>query len=225
METTFRRHLSRALRAGKDPVSGWSHLVGCALALVGLGALVTAGRDDARTLTTSITYGVSVVLLYAASAAYHLTHADEALTRRLRIFDRAAIFLMIAGSCTPFFTAAFVDDEVRRNMLIAVWACAILGVGFKVMWFGAPNWLYTLIYLAMGWMALVRFPDVIGHLPRDVFAFLLAGGLLYSVGAVVYATKWPKLYPPHFGFHELWHFFVLAGSACHYVGIFLLAVR
>jgi hemolysin III len=205
----------------RDPVSGFSHLAGLALAAIGAG-FVLARSHDAASLVTNGTYVVCLLTLYAASSAYHLVSGSDALVQRLRKLDHGAIFLMIAGSCTPLFVHAF-DGAVRVAMLSAVWGLAAIGILVRVAFMHAPRALYTAMYVAMGWLVVVQAPRAVAALPAGVVALVVAGGVTYTVGALVYATKRPNPFPPHFGFHEVWHLFVLGGSALHYAAVLALA--
>jgi hemolysin III len=209
-------------RRASDLVSGSSHLAGLVLATIGLFALVALARGPAS-LATHLAYGVSLVALYAASSAYHLIPGDERLATRLRKLDHSAIFAMIAGSSTPIFWRAF-DGAARAWMIGAIWAIAIVGIAFRLSWMHAPRALYTATYVAMGWLVVVRGPAALLALPHAVLALIVAGGVAYTLGAVVYALKRPNPFPRVFGFHEIWHLFVLAGSALHYGAVLLLAL-
>lgn len=205
----------------RDPVSGYSHLAGLALAAVGA-AIVLARSHDGASLATNGAYAACLVALYAASSAYHLVPGSDALVQRLRKLDHGAIFLMIAGSCTPLFAHAF-DGAVRVAMLSAVWGLAAIGIVVRLAFMRAPRALYTSMYIAMGWLVVVQAPRAVAALPAGVVALVVAGGVTYTIGALVYATKRPNPFPPHFGFHEIWHMFVLGGSALHYAAVLALA--
>jgi hemolysin III len=202
----------------REPVSGYTHLAGLGLACVGAVVLVARARGGGAPTAATLVYLVCLVGLYAASSAYHLLPSGEALRRRLRKLDHAAIFLMIAGTCTPVFWYALAGG-MRTAMLCAVWAVAFAGIAFRLIWLTAPRALYTVMYVAMGWMFAVQGPRAFQALPTTVIALLLAGGLTYTAGAVVYAWKRPDPFPAVFGFHEIWHLFVLGGSAFHYAAI------
>jgi hemolysin III len=201
----------------RDPVSGYSHLAGLVLAAIGAVFLLARGSS----LATHALYAACLVALYAASSAYHLVPGSDAVTRALRKLDHGAIFLMIAGTCTPLFARAF-DGRVRVAMLATIWGLAAAGIVMRVLWMHAPRALYTAMYLAMGWLVVVQGPRAFGALPGAVVALVVAGGVTYTLGAIVYATKRPNPWPPHFGFHEIWHLFVMGGSALHYAAIFVL---
>ncbi|MGH7298026.1 MAG: PAQR family membrane homeostasis protein TrhA [Polyangiaceae bacterium] len=202
----------------REPVSGYSHLTGLAFAFVGASVLLARAWHARASLATALVYVVGLVGLYAASSAYHLVPSGEALRRRLRKLDHAAIFLMIAGTCTPVFWRAF-DGGTRTAMLCGIWSVAAAGIVFRLVWLSAPRLLYTVMYLGMGWMFLVEAPSGFRALPGTVLALVLAGGVTYTAGAVVYALKRPDPFPPVFGFHEIWHLLVLGGSALHYAAI------
>jgi hemolysin III len=199
----------------KDPFSGLSHLAGFVLAVAGFGWLLArSGGIDAA----ACVYGASLVALYAASSAYHLVVAGPRATRALRALDHLAIFLLIAGTCTPVFDRAFAGGE-RVAMLGGVWAAALLGVTLRATWQGAPRALYTALYVAMGWMVVLRWGTVRHAVPSAAFALVVAGGVTYTLGAVVYALRRPDPFPRTFGFHEIWHLFVLGGSAFHFAAV------
>lgn len=208
--------LSRA----REPFSGYSHLAGLGLALVGTASLSTVAHGVR--LAAALVYAASLVALYAASSAYHLIDLGQAVTARLRRFDHAAIFLLIAGTSTPLFVAAL-SGSSRVMMHAAVWGAALIGILFRTFWLSAPRALYTASYLATGWIVVLRWREVVAGLSTAAFGFLLAGGIVYSLGALVYAFRFPNPRPGKFGFHEVWHLFVMAGSALHFVAIALVA--
>ena len=223
MVTGSRRSARAAIAAwhARDPVSGYSHLVGLVLAAVGGLALVVRPSHRAWTLATTGTYAACLVAMFGASSTYHLVRGSEALVARLRKLDHAAIFLMIAGTCTPIFFRCF-DGAVRAAMLATVWGCALVGLVLRAVWTGAPRTLYTLMYVAMGWLVVVQGPRAFAALPASVVGRVCAGGTAYTLGALVYARKRPDPFPDVFGFHEIWHLFVLCGSGLHYGAIFVL---
>jgi hemolysin III len=182
--------------------------------------VATVHRSTA-TLATVIVYGVSLMALYAASSVYHLVRGGEALDRLLRRFDHCAIFLLIAGSYTPMLYAAL-EGAQRTVYLGIVWAIALGGIVMRIAWLGAPRWLYTAMYLGMGWIGVLEAGTFRRALPSDVIALVVAGGLTYTAGAIIYALKRPNLIPGRFGFHELWHLFVLGASVCHFAAVCVL---
>ena len=201
----------------RQPVSGLSHLAAALLSAVGLVwllRLVAASGAEARLAPLAI-FGGSMVLLFTASALYHLLPVSERSVARLRKLDHSAIFVFIAGSYTPVCLLVL---QGKKGLLltVAIWAAALLGVLMKLVSVGTSRWLRVGPYLLMGWMALLALPDLWAKLPGAGFAWLAAEGLIYSLGAVVYAAKWPDPLPERFGFHEVWHLFVIGGSFCHF---------
>lgn len=205
----------------KDTFSGLSHLSGALVALIGVGLLVTHTRPAAGAIVCTCVYGACLVALYLASAAYHLVIASERATRVLRLIDHAAIFSMVAGTCTPIFYRAF-SGRALVLVLGAMWAVAIVGIVLKLAWRRAPRFVYTAAYVAMGWSSILCAPALVSELPRAALGLVVAGGVTYTLGALVYALKRPDPFPRVFGFHEIWHVFVLGGSALHFAAIALI---
>jgi hemolysin III len=218
MENITRAFIARL----KEPVSGLSHLLGFLISLFAGGVLVGATQAGMGRQLSSLVFVGCMAGVYLASSAYHLIPASPPVERRLHILDRAAIFLMIAGTSTPFYFYAY-DEPLRTQMMIIIWTLAGLGIGMKLLWRGAPRMLFVAIYLLMGWISLFRLEETIAGLPPLVFKYLAAGGVAYTLGAIIYAIRRPN-FSKHVGFHEIWHGFVLLGTAFHYVGIYLLAV-
>jgi hemolysin III len=189
-----------------------THGLGAAFALVGAVVLVAlaALRGDGGRLAAAIVFGVALVLLYVASTLYHaIAHARA--KARLKVFDHCAIYGLIAGSYTPFALVGL-RDHGGAWLLATVWTLALLGVVFKWFFTGRFKLASTLLYLAMGWLALVVARPMVAVLPTATLAWLLAGGLAYSAGTVFYLSRRPFA-------HAVWHGFVLAGSVCHYVAV------
>jgi len=201
----------------KDPISGLSHLFGAFLSVAGLTVLVTFAALKATSwhVVGFSVYGSSMVLLYSASALYHLFPLSSPHTDLFRTIDHIMIYVLIAGTYTPICLVPL-RGTWGWSILSVVWGLTLLGLVFKLFWMEAPRWLSTLIYLVMGWVCLAAIHPLVTTLPAPGLAWLLAGGVFYSVGALIYALKRPNLIPGRFGFHELFHFFVLAGSFCHF---------
>ena len=206
----------------RDPVSGLSHLGGFALAVAGVVYLLASGPHDALRVAVIVTYGVCLMALYAASSVYHVVVASPAIIRRLRVLDHIAIYLMVAGTCTPLFMRAF-SGRIRVAMLGAIWGVAVLGIAFKLLWSSAPRALYTATYVLMGWGVFVQWRTLQRGLPPAAFQLVVAGGLTYTLGAVVYALRRPDPFPKWFGFHEIWHVLVLVASVLHFCAIAIVA--
>ena len=201
----------------REPVNGLTHLAGVLLACVGLLVLLeraaSAGRTD-QIVAFSI-YGLSLVALYSASTLYHLLPLSPVGIARLRRLDHMMIFVLIAGTYTPFCLLAL-EGVWRVGLLGVIWGLAVCGVLLKLFWMGATRWLSVALYLGMGWVAVIAAPALFLAVPAGGMSWVLGGGLLYTAGALIYALKRPNLVPGMLGFHELWHLFVVAGSACHF---------
>jgi hemolysin III len=201
----------------REPVNALTHLFGALLAAVGLVVLVVNGVSDnsALEVVSFAIFGSSLVLLYTTSGIYHLLDLSERGMALLRRLDHMMIYVLIAGTYTPI-CLVLLQGRLGIGLLIAVWAIAVIGVAQKLLWMHAPRWLSTALYLAMGWAALIISRPLLGAAPVGFFVWIIAGGVLYSIGAIVYATKRPDPVPGVFGFHEIWHLFVMAGSFSHY---------
>lgn len=203
----------------KEPVNAWSHFLGFLAAIVGLVFLVVASAHHGPTVTGMAIYGGSLVLLFFASASYHFFDFGPRGNVWLRRFDHAAIFLLIAGTYVPILIV-LLRGGWRVSMLSVVGGLAVLGVAFKMFWIRCPDWLSTSIYLLLGWLVVVPAYKILPQMSASQLALLGAGGLAYTVGAVVELRCWPDPWPDKLGSHGLWHFFVLAGAASHYFLVF-----
>ena len=202
----------------REPVSGLTHLFGALLSVLGLILLVYQAQTTTQTLAFII-YGISLILLYSASSLYHLLPVSQNALLNLRRFDHMMIYVLIAGTYTPF-TLLALHGIMKWGMFSIVWALAFTGIIFKIVWFNAPRWLSTIFYLGMGWLAIIMFPDLLHNFSIDGMYWIGLGGLAYTVGAVIYAIKKPDPIPKVFGFHEIWHIFVLVGSFCHFWSVY-----
>lgn len=204
----------------KDPISGLTHMASALLALVGLVVLLISSPPDPLARVALLTYGLSLVLLFAASSTYHLVKTTPQRELLLRKLDHTAIYLLIAGTYTPV-CAIVLSGAWRWGLLTVIWSLAVIGIAFKLVYIKLPRWITVLIYMAMGWVGVLAFGPLFSALPPAAIGWLAAGGVLYSLGAVVYATRRLDFWPGVFGFHEVWHLFVTAASAAHFV--FVLA--
>lgn len=203
----------------REPINALTHGVGALAAVAGLVALlVVAGGDPMRTVAAAI-YGASLVVLFLASTLLHALKVGTKALRGLRVFDHASIFGLIAGSYTPIALVTLQQQHsaLGWTLLSVVWGLAVLGIVFKVVWIGAPRWVSVGLYLGMGWLSVVALRPLVMALPGSAIGWLVAGGLAYSLGAVIYGVKRPDPFPKVFGYHELWHVFVLMGASAHYV--------
>lgn len=197
----------------KDPFCAWSHYFGAGLALVGIIPVAFLVRDNGIALLAVAIYGISLVALYLASAVYHTLHVWEDALRKL---DHVAIYLLIAGTYAPLCLVALAGP-VGWTMLLGQVALAVVGIGLVLVFDGRPTWMRLGICLAMGWMAALAFRPIGAALSAPATAWLIAGGIIYTLGCVVYALRWPNFKKVRFGYHDIWHLFVLAGSICHYI--------
>ena len=202
----------------REPVNGLTHLGAAIAAGIGLIILVILGWGNVGKTISLTVYGVSLILLFTASAIYHLVKARPAILNNLRKLDHSAIYLLIAGTYTPFCFNLFTGFW-QWGMLILIWSLALIGVAVKLLWINAPRWLYTGVYVAMGWLALLGGKELLATLPVGAIVWLLIGGITFTVGAIVYATKSFNFFPGKFGFHEVWHIFVIVGALAHFIGI------
>jgi hemolysin III len=163
------------------------------------------------------------VLLYLASALYHLLPVSPRNLERLRIFDHVGIYLLIAGTYTPICLVPL-RGGWGWSLLGVIWGLAVFGCAIEIGWRKAPQWLGLVLYLLMGWLAVIAMGPITKTLPAAAVGWLVAGGVVYTLGAVVYALERPRLWPGIFGPHDLWHIFVLGGSACHFVLMLLFVV-
>lgn len=201
----------------REPVSGFTHLAGAIVSLIGLILLLVPSIQQGSPLhiLAFTVFGLSLILLYTASTLYHLLPLSEKGIRTLKKVDHMMIFLLIAGTYTPVCLLAL-EGWWGTGMLIAIWAFALGGVFLKAFWIHAPRWLSTGIYLVMGWLVVVAILPIYRALSFEGFFHLLLGGVFYSVGAVIYGLKRPNITTKHFGFHEIFHVFVLLGSLFHF---------
>ena len=204
------------MRRMREPVSGLTHLAGAGLGAAALVVLVrqAAGAGSPLRLLAVAVFGCRLVALYASSALYHLLPLAPRGVARLRRLDHAMIYILIAGTYTPFCLVAL-GGGWRWGLLGAVWGLALGGIGMKLRWMHAPAWLSTALYVALGWAAIPAAAALARALPPGGMTWLVAGGVVYTLGALVYARRRPALWPGVFGAHELWHLFVLAGTGCH----------
>jgi hemolysin III len=207
----------------REPVNSLTHWAGALLALAGLIALLIVGWSVPAKIVSLLIYGISLIAMFSASATYHMVHAKEKVLLILRKLDHSAIYLLIAGTYTPFCVNAF-EGFWKWGMLSIIWSLAVIGIVIKVFYIKAPRWLNAGIYVVMGWLCVGAAGQMLATLPVWVFAWLLAGGIIYTLGAVVYITKFFNFWPGVFGFHEVWHIFVLLAAAAHFVAVMGVAI-
>lgn len=202
----------------KDPFCSISHWVGFGLAIVGVIALVANAMGRPLYLASYAIYGGGMLALYFASALYHSVKQGTKLESRLQKFDHAAIYLMIGGSYVPVCLLAL-KGPWGMGMLAAEGLFAVTGIVLTFALKKVPGAVRVILYVTMGWMALVALGPMRATLPPGALTWLFAGGIVYTLGALIYVLDKPHLWPGKFSAHDLWHLFVLGGSACHYVMI------
>lgn len=208
------------MRYIKDPMSALTHFLGFILSIFAVVSLVLKAIEvgDALHVAAFSIFGGSLVLLYLASTVYHIVK-PERISLALKKVDHMMIFVLIAGTYTPICLIPL-NGTVGLTMLAIIWSATIFGIFFKIFWINAPRWIYTGLYLAMGWIVVFAIYPLAKSMPAGAIAWLVGGGLAYTVGALIYATKWPKMRSEWFGFHEVFHCFVLLGSFCHFILIY-----
>ena len=211
------------LKIFREPVNSLTHWAGAVFAIGGLVALLIIGWDTPAKIISLAIYGVSLIAMFSASATYHMVRVKDRALEVFRKVDHAAIYLLIAGTYTPFCVNAF-EGFWKWGMLTIIWSLAVIGIVVKVFYIRAPRWLNAGIYLVMGWLALAAAGQMLAALPAWVLTWLIVGGVLYTLGAVVYITKIFNFKPGVFGFHEMWHIFVLLAAAAHYVAVMGVAI-
>jgi len=208
----------KVLAVVKPKLRGWLHLIMVPAAVICGIVLVALSPPQLRVATTI--YALSTVLLFSISATFHRGNWGPKMHGTLQRMDHATIFLLIAGSYTPF-AVAVITGEQGKTLLWIIWSAALLGMIFRVVWVGAPRWLIVPIYIALGWCAMFYLPTIWRNGGTAVFFLLLAGGICYSVGGVIYGLRRPNPSPKWFGFHEVFHSLTLGGYVTHYVGVSL----
>ncbi|WP_066306502.1 hemolysin III family protein [Bacillus sp. FJAT-29814] len=210
----------------REPINGLTHLIGAILSFVGLLAMViktSMATPSPLAITAVIIFGVSMMLLYSASATYHMVMAKDKVIAFLRRLDHSMIFILIAGTYTPFCFISL-NGKTGAILFSVISGIAICGVVFKMVWFHCPRWISTALYIAMGWMVVFVFSPLAGSLNPVGLFLLVLGGIFYTVGGVIYGAKPKFLKFKHWGFHEIFHIFIMLGSLAHFLCVFLYVI-
>jgi len=215
-EATDRQHVDE-----KPRWRGWIHAVSFPLAIV-LGLVLLALGANAAARWSSAVFVFTSMLMFGISATYHRFHWPERTRVLLKRLDHANIFLLIAGTYTPLAVMALPFDK-GILLLSLVWAGALLGIGFRVFWIGAPRWAYVPLYVLLGWAAVLYIVDL-AEANLAMMVLVVVGGLAYTAGAVVYALKRPNPVPGVFGFHEIFHVLTVVAFLCHWTAVLLVAI-
>jgi hemolysin III len=211
-----KRWLGRLLEHCREPVNSLTHGIAAVLSLIGMIWLIWMAREYPGRAVALAIFGTSMVLLYTASSVMHFYNGSETMLHRLTQMDHAAIYLLIAGSYTPFTYVFLAHDPYWQwGMLITVWVLAAIGVVLKL-GFNMYGHISTIFYVAMGWVAVIAIPRWIASGNVTPLLLIALGGVIYTAGAVIFALRRPNFHH-HFGHHELWHLFVIGGSTCHFI--------
>ena len=214
------QRLKEAARELKPRLRGWLHL-GAFPVSVAAGVVLIALSPTTATRWATAIFALASSLLFGVSALFHRGHWGPGWHGLLRRLDHSNIFLLIAGTYTPF-AIILLDSTSAKTLLGLVWGGALLGITFRVFWVGAPRWLYLPVYLALGWAAVFWLRDFAAAAGPAVLTLIVVGGLLYSLGALIYGLQRPNPIPRWFGFHEVFHTFTIAAFVVHYVGVSLI---
>lgn len=207
----------------KDPGSAITHFIGMLMALLAATPLIirSMNKPDTIHIVSLSIFIVSMILLYGASTTYHTFNLSPEVNLILKKIDHMMIFVLIAGTYTPICLIVL-NGKVGYILLSIVWGIAIVGIIIKFFWVTCPKWFSSSLYIAMGWVCVLAFTQILNALPKEAFNWLLAGGIIYTIGGIIYALKLPIFNSHHknFGSHEIFHLFVIGGSLCHFILMF-----
>ena len=213
-------HIMEQKRHIKEPGSAITHFIGMLMAIfAAVPLLIKAAHEPSRIYIISLTiYAASLILLYAASTTYHTFDISAKVNTVLKKIDHMMISVLIAGSYTPVCLIVL-KGKTGIILLSIVWAIAVAGILIKAFWVYCPKWVSSVLYIGMGWTCVLAFTQILNNMSPAAFGWLLAGGIIYTAGGVIYALKLPLFNNRHknFGSHEIFHLFVMGGSACHFV--------
>lgn len=220
MAQTIKTHI-------KDPGSAITHFIGMMMAIfAAVPLLIKAAHEPGRIYIISIAvYAVSLILLYAASTSYHTFDRSYKINTILKKLDHMMIFILIAGSYTPICLLVL-GGKTGAILLSIVWGIALVGILIKAFWVYCPKWVSSVLYIGMGWTCVLAFNQILNSMSPAAFGWLLAGGIIYTIGGIIYALKLPIFNNRHknFGSHEIFHLFVMGGSACHFVVMYVFVL-
>ncbi len=209
----------------KEPGSAITHFIGMLMAIfAAVPLLIKAAHEPSRIYVISLAvYSASMILLYAASTTYHTFDISAKINTILKKWDHMMISVLIAGSYTPICLLVL-KGKTGLILLTIVWSFAIIGILIKAFWVYCPKWVSSILYIGMGWTCVLAFTQILNSMSRTSFIWLLIGGIIYTVGGIIYALKLPIFNSKHknFGSHEIFHLFVMGGSMCHFVVMYAL---
>ena len=209
----------------REPINGLTHCIAAVLSLFALIAMLVKAYvtgSSAITFGSVLFFGVSMILLYSASTTYHWVKASDKVIKGLKRLDHSMIFILIAGSYAPFCLVAL-NGKIGMNLFLAVTICAVIGIAFKLCWVTCPRWLSSTMYIGIGWFAIVAIYPMSQVLAVAGLVWLVLGGLMYTIGGVIYALKTEKRIWL-FGRHEIFHVFIMLGTLCHFICIFVYII-
>lgn len=209
----------------KEPGSAITHFIGMLMAIfAAVPLLIKAAHEPSRIYVISLAvYSASMILLYAASTTYHTFDISAKINTILKKWDHMMISVLIAGSYTPICLLVL-KGKTGLILLAIVWSFAIVGILIKAFWVYCPKWVSSILYIGMGWTCVLAFTQILNSMSHTSFIWLLTGGIIYTVGGIIYALKLPIFNSKHknFGSHEIFHLFVMGGSMCHFVVMYAL---
>jgi len=210
--------LNKFLCLAKDPISAYTHFIGVVFSLIGTAYMIVKSQrmGDMTYLVGATIFGVSMLLLYSASTIYHSVKKGGRIQGILRRVDHTMIYVLIAGTYTPLCLCV-IKGNLGIGLLIGIWSLALIGIILKILWLDAPRWLYTGFYLALGWIGMIFIWPIFKAIPLGGFVALVVGGLLYTLGSVIYAQRIELIHTRNFGHHELFHLFILGGTLSHFI--------
>ena len=203
----------------RDPASALTHFIAFFVTAGGIAPLLMkASSYGVKYFVSMLIFGLTMMLLYLASATYHSVILSAPKIKIFRKLDHSAIFVFIAGSYTPICLLVL-EPKLGIPMLIAIWSITVVGILIKFLWITCPKWFSSVIYIAMGWLCVFCMKPLVNDITPKAFFWLLSGGIIYTIGGIIYALKLPVFNAKHkfFGTHEIFHVFVMLGSVCHYI--------
>ena len=206
----------------REPVNGLTHLIGAVLSIGALIAMIVKSYlagSSGITFFSVLFFGISMILLYTASSVYHSVISSDKVIKALKRVDHSMIFILIAGSYAPFCLVVL-NGKVGVALFSAVSICAVLGIAFKLLWVTCPKWLSSTMYIGIGWFAIFAIYPMSLALPKIALFWLVFGGVMYTIGGVIYALKKKQIRIGVFGNHEIFHLFIMMGTLCHFICVF-----
>ena len=214
------------VKIGKDPGSAITHFIGMLMALIaGVPFILRAAQSSTLHLIAGLVFIASMILLYAASSTYHFFDISEKVNKVLKKIDHMMICVLIAGTYTPYCLLV-IKGTFGIVVLAIIWSFALIGIIIKAFWVTCPKWFSSILYIGMGWTCLIALPRLWCGLTPAGFGWLLAGGIIYTIGGIIYALKipWFDKKFKNFGLHEIFHLFVMGGSICHYISLYAYVI-